>query len=556
MSFSSLSPTAARPRITGNDIPDDIWRNIAMYLQPPYASRRHLYRLISVNRTFFHVVLTAKYGEVRWIMLDRDFIRLLERLQNPIIAGYVQTLSIRAWFIDFLLKRDALLDPSTKAKGWMKSSLNSILAKLQPKPLLKHRPPRGLETKHSIGKLTRGLSSKEIVKSLINAVSGMKNVTQLNFEWRDLPLNKDTQIFLTSTRMAFDTSLRKLVLRAQISKFKELLAITNFDNLDELDFHFDYRSQDANSSQKNSEKIPSSHGNFPPEVVSIRDPEIQDLSDTVIPFINHRRSYLRSLIISSSSSVDLSEFFSGLPSLPALRRFGVRITVNERTLSDPSGILHILQSQRSILLYVSLVADWPDYTTSAYTGRRDALTQKRLQWSTINDKLLSHRSCLSGLESLEIPFVSLTKTIPLLGRSSDTLTRLCLMDSYLSVEEITAVVGLFAHRPFELRHLHIEVALLHVPLIEMLATRLPGLESLVLVCETFLPFITALNPESVALSDWKLSDIGIYVERYQPPPDNGFPPHGVHSGAECEIMLCISKWVPSIRTMRNILFHT
>jgi len=70
------------PRITGNDIPDDIWRIIAGYLQDSfYPNFNAFYSLISVNRSFFHYILVAKYREVRWVKLDKEFMRLLKRLQ-------------------------------------------------------------------------------------------------------------------------------------------------------------------------------------------------------------------------------------------------------------------------------------------------------------------------------------------------------------------------------------------------------------------------------------------------------------------------------------------
>ena len=68
-------------RITGNDIPDDIWRIIANHILQQSGTSHDLYRLISVNRTLFNVVLDMKYGEVRWTKLDRTVVCLLRRLQ-------------------------------------------------------------------------------------------------------------------------------------------------------------------------------------------------------------------------------------------------------------------------------------------------------------------------------------------------------------------------------------------------------------------------------------------------------------------------------------------
>jgi len=348
---------------------------------------------------------------------------------------------------------------------------------------------------------------KEIINSLITAVNGMTNVTVFNFEWRDLPLNKETRIFLTSTRTAFAASLRKLVLRAQISKFKELLALTNFDNIDELDFHFDYHvgsslpvrqrddtllpsplHRDVNG-QPNSQPDDTAGG---PMLISandarsthplIRDPDAQDLMDTIIPFISYRKESLRSLRISSSSSIDLSEFFNALPHLPNLRRFGVQISFDKVSrLSDPFGMLRLLHSSARSLLHISFAPTWPDQHPLNIYGRTDVLKHKRREWAPINEKLLAAPATLSSLESLEIPYLSSSKTIPLIQRSADTLTSLSLTDRFLTLEEVTEVVGLFAHRPFEMQHLHIEVMRYTLGLFQMLATRLPNLYSLVVV---------------------------------------------------------------------------
>jgi hypothetical protein len=75
-------------RITGNDIPDEIWRIIANHILQCGTSYSVLYRLISVNRTFFNVVLDMKYSEVRWTKLDRTMIRLLDRLQYVDLVGW------------------------------------------------------------------------------------------------------------------------------------------------------------------------------------------------------------------------------------------------------------------------------------------------------------------------------------------------------------------------------------------------------------------------------------------------------------------------------------
>lgn len=79
-------------RITGNDIPDDIWRIIANHILQSGTSH-DLYRLISVNRSLFNVVLDMKYGEVRWTKLDRTVVRLFGRLQYVGLVNWGQNLT-------------------------------------------------------------------------------------------------------------------------------------------------------------------------------------------------------------------------------------------------------------------------------------------------------------------------------------------------------------------------------------------------------------------------------------------------------------------------------
>ena len=295
---------------------------------------------------------------------------------------------------------------------------------------------------------------------MITAIKGMSNVVELHFEWGDLPLTKDTKAFLSYTRAALERSLSNLILRAPVTKFTELLARTNFAYLQELNFHFDFSAP-----------------TFDRDGNQIANAEIQALSEVILPFIDHRRTNLHSLHLSSSSAVDLSNFFLALPVLPGLRQFGVDIIFDKERLSNPSGVAKFLAAHSHSLLYVQLKSN-SSFTTS---DKDQILQKKRASWKRLNDLLLAIPSCLSNLESLEIPYVSLENTIPLIKRSCDTLTRLSLTDHFLSLDEVTKVLDVFIHRPLELQCLHLEVDLLQVILMHLLACRLPDLHTLTLV---------------------------------------------------------------------------
>lgn len=404
--------------------------------------------------------------------------------RSPLIARHVRVLHIRAWFIQYLLKRDILFDsPSSlhKANGMLKDALLSIASTLGINSILQtsrgYDPQWMLQHKHERSK-DGSLSFESTINSMIKAVAGMTNVMEFNFEWRDLPVNTDTLVFLTSTRASFDNSLRKLTLRAPISKFKELMPNTNFNNIEELDFHFDYRAG----------------GNM----FETPDPYVHILLETVVPFIARRRATLQSLNISSSSSTDLSAFFNAIPSnFASLRRFGVDISFHKDFLSDPSGICQLLESCTVSLRHVTLLANWEhghlDSVSKSQSANNDPYTRTDANninpqsdnkpWVRMNNLLLARPMCLSSLRSLEIPFVSLSNTLPLIRRSCDTLTRLCLRGRYLTRNEAAEVIGLFSHRSLEIQHLEIAVALLDFALLVMLAKGLPDLVSLILIYE-------------------------------------------------------------------------
>ncbi|KAF9483712.1 hypothetical protein BDN70DRAFT_873566 [Pholiota conissans] len=556
--FIVASPSNEGSRTTGNDLPDEVWRIIAHYASEGKSSRE-VAASMSINRTFFNVVLSAKYGEIRWFRLDKRFIRVLERLQDPFIAGYVRNLVVRAWFIDYLFKRDKLFHSTNRRNDWQRAGI-PILSRFlqglfQPKAAEAFPAPGVAHKNFAVRKLMQVSSPKAVVKMLVQAVGGMKNVTQLTFEWRDLPVNEHTSSLLTAARSAFDTSLRKLVLRAEIPKFKELLAITNSNSIMDLAVHFDYqpsvqkRDRYMNKTEKEKETTVSK-GSTKSSAITSNDAAIVDLYNVVAPFIARRRAHLHSLSISSSATADLSQFFHALPALSTLRCFHVSISFDKSILSDPTGLIRFLQNVKLTLSRVSFGVEWPesrnDTTGSSHV---DSLRLKRANWAAFNDHLLRAYDCVSSLESLHIPFISVAKTLPIIQRSCNTLRSLRLTGHFLSAEEIVALGGVFTHSPFELKHLHIEVAFLDFELVKSLASRFPGIDSLVLVYKTLdLPFD---NPqfEHTDVPEWKLSDIHVYDAIWS--DQNEYDEHGcprrdvtfTGNGIENRFWL----WIPSLR---------
>lgn len=280
----------------------------------------------------------------------------------------------------------------------------------------------------------------------------MTGVTEYNFEWRDLPLTPLTLTFLTSARQSFGSSLRKLVLHAQLSHFQRLLSIVDFNGLEELKLQFDY---DSSSAQDH-----------------LMQKSLDVLRDCVAPFINHFRSSLAGLSISSQSAVDLSTFFHSLQDFPHLQTLHIRAFFDSAHFYDPSGLHRILVTHADTLLRVELRPNAP----------RD------LQWTVIAKQLVSNKRAFKDLQSLTItPFDGATKLACLqcLRRSAYTLTTLRLVDYYLTYDDVVQVVGVFAGRPFDqsLQRLHIETARPSRQLFDLFANQLPGLFSLHIIFE-------------------------------------------------------------------------
>uniref|UniRef100_A0A8H7XRK2 Uncharacterized protein n=1 Tax=Psilocybe cubensis TaxID=181762 RepID=A0A8H7XRK2_PSICU len=472
------------PAVTGNDIPDEVWRIIAQLVS---SSTSSMTRYMAINRTFFNYALSQRYREVQWVVLDQALVKQLDRLQSPLIAQHVRTLHIRAWFIEYLLRRAVLYNPSSsfrKAKTALKKFLLPISSKFGAVHFLHIRPSRPpWILQHEQERAKDGMLSFEVViRSMIQAIAGMTNVVEFNFEWRDLPVNRDTLMFLILTRTAFDRSLRKLNLRAPIAKFKELLPNANFDNIEDLTLHFDYRTSDQPSK-------------------TLADLDAQQLLDTVVPFIAQRRSSLQSLTISSSALTDLSSFFSAFPTdFISLREFSFDISFHSDLLSDLNGIIKFLESCRFSLRHVSLAANWEhqhvgllsyaqafDDTNGnlvdngSHSG--DVDTRNHNPWIRMNNLLLVHSTCLSNLHNLAIPFISLSNTLPLVRRSCDTLTHLCLTGRFLTLDEVEGVAGLFSHRSLEITRLQIMVGCFDRRVLATLAKGMPDLGALVMAFE-------------------------------------------------------------------------
>ncbi|KAJ7063568.1 hypothetical protein C8F01DRAFT_1133538 [Mycena amicta] len=490
------------------ELPDDIWRSITAILSPYELSS-----LLSVNRSLFNIVLDERYKEVRWEKLDTSMTWSLERLKTPSIAVRVRRLHIRAWFIDYLVRKERLVKPQAyvvKPRSW----LGPV------EELLGVPPPSPSKTFSTIGDASAG----DVLESMTAAVHLMKCVTEYSFEWRDLAPTLETMGFVSAARAAFGQNLRKLCLNAQIMNFSSL--ISGFDNLDELDLTFDYDQE------------------------SWETPSV--LRKTIAPFINRFAESLRGLKIASSSKGDMAPLFEALGKFDPLRRLSVSLAFSHP--KEPEAVMAVLRTNAGTLREAEIIR-LPGSTAPSQSA-----------WNDLSAALATDSRTLISLQRLSLsPLSKFDDTLSCLRRSSDTLTHITLIDSFLDLAELEQILRIFARRPLDtgLQKLHIGLKTLPLRVFELLVKYAPDLHTLYLVLqeaylEEFLRWVhnhtgtnlDALDTLMVGLEavtqQWQLRDVGVWDRRFI-----GATPGGSPTRREEKVSELLMLRIPSVRMVRG-----
>ncbi|KAK7028387.1 hypothetical protein R3P38DRAFT_3189882 [Favolaschia claudopus] len=488
-------------------LPDDVWECIAAFL-----SRRDLAGLISLNVALYNIVLNTRYRELCWDKVDKKMLKMLVRVRTPSIAHRVRRLHVRAWFIEYLVRKESLT-PSSFA--------------FNPKRLLVHY--LGLPT-NDIGSTTLASSANasDILKSMAVAVRLMTQVTEYSFEWRDLSPTPDTMRFLSAARLAFGVSLRKLTLHAQLHNFSALLSTVDFQNLEELELFLDHDDSATDAANL--------------------------LRDTIAPFVNHFRHTIFSLLLSSASKADMSPLLDALQHVPHLHKFVGRFAFDASHLSDPRTLFKFLRLNCTLTI---VELGWSFAATSDEVSKLSS-------WGAFCNAVLADGGAFVNLSGLNTPFLRrFDDTMTCLRRSADTLTSLCLIDHFFREEELLEFANLFAHRPFDagLQKLSLGLTHLTIETVDTLANRFPGLQSLDLVLpEGVLRRICHIDPPTSfgyskdpttfcallitrSYTAWKLVNIGIWEKR--------FAGSSVLVPAELCLMQHLASRIPSVQTFRG-----
>ncbi|KAF7329143.1 hypothetical protein MKEN_00174900 [Mycena kentingensis (nom. inval.)] len=503
---------------TAVELPEDVWRCITGYLQ-----YYELHPLLGVNRILFNVVLDERYKEVRWEKLDRATALSLKRLKDPMTARRVRRLHIRAWFIDYLARKDKLVKPQSYApvqsRGWFGDLVG------MPPP-----PPSKTFTQ------TGDASARDMLESMTEVIELMTGVTDYSFEWCGLAPTPDTMRFVSAARMSFGNNLRKLCLNAQISNFGSLLA--TYRSLEELELTFDYG--------EDSWETPTF------------------LRKTFAPWINRFSESLLGLKITSTAKSDLTPLFESLGKFFALRRFSVALPFDYP--KEPDAILAILQTHTQSLRTVEFTL-----LPSSEIGPE---LRPASAWPAFSTALAGDRVSLSSVRSLRLPHApspigAFTDSLSTIRRCTDTLTRLVLADIFLDLLQLENLLRLFGRRRLDsgLEKLHIGVAEFPLHAFELLVKYTPNLDTLYLVLtqscfaelgsdqsETFATLVAGLG---AVTQDWRLRDVGIWLKRFVDPTTSSPADESSHYLAreEDKISQFLRMNISSVRTVRGRYWH-
>ena len=314
------------------------------------------------------------------------------------------------------------------------------------------------EASFARGKLVSTLNSKTVVDLMISAVKNMQNLHEYRFELRDLLLTPDSEKFLVTIRQAVGPNLRKLSLQSSVARFRSIMDLNDFPNLDELELSLvrDF-AEPSNAS-----------------LVT----ESDELTASVVPFLNLQRDTLSTLKFASYSSVDLSPLFDDIGSFHRLRRLYVNICFDECHLSDVTSFTKFLQRHQSVLTYLELKAMRPDGDD---IGLEEADKLRQESWARVQRSLIDGGITFECLTALHMPSWNVDLTKQVLARHSSSLTHLSLRDESLSLSQLQGILDLFAYHPMQLKSLLIQVYCLEFAYLNLLARRLLGLRSVVVI---------------------------------------------------------------------------
>ncbi|KAF8159281.1 hypothetical protein B0H34DRAFT_655178 [Crassisporium funariophilum] len=422
-------------------IPHDIWLHIAQFVPALFLSD-----LISLNSAFFHIAMDCRYRQMSFAYLDNRMLRSLSRLRDPAVAKRVRILHVYPGFLKDTLDKD-------KSAPDLRRSLRYRLADLANLVLDQRRLP-----KHPKFRLLRTLRrTEDVVRVMLEVLSGLPNVTDYYVTWCGLPSISATAVPFLST--VFQANLRKLSLELSLENMKNLLNHSfQVQNLEEL--HLSIHSENIWSADERN----------------------AIMTTYLAPAINSLHATLQTLAIQSWEPADLAPMLRAIR-LPALQQLSVAIPIETIHLGDPEGLAHFLNAHRTSLRILRLRA-------TQYGGL--GLTPDLVSFDNwITQAIHGVRLILRVLD-ISSNLFPVDTSVRCLRQFSRTLTSLSLTGCYRSYDDVEEALSLMAchSRDESLGKLRIGLVSLSPQLLDLISSKLPGLYRLELVVKYLLPHAT------------------------------------------------------------------
>lgn len=305
--------------------------------------------------------------------------------------------------------------------------------------------------------------TEDVVKIMLDVLSGLPNVTDYYVTWCGLPsITATCNPFLSAV---FRSNLRKLALELSLENVRNILTPSfHIKNLEELQL-----------------------------CIHANDVDLQEqnliLSKHLAPAINNLRTSLHTLSVEAKEATNLSPMFYAMQCLPALQDLTVSIPTQSPHLGDPEGFAYFLDKNNANLstlrLRVSQLSrsDLPPDETSFETWIQEAICT----------------ASLPKLRMLEItsqlfPPSAAEACVKRFGPSIRALTVTGHHRAHGRVEELLDIIlacrvdALPLGQELPLERLRIGVDYLSPQLVTLFASKLPKLQRLELLAKYLVPY--------------------------------------------------------------------
>lgn len=299
----------------------------------------------------------------------------------------------------------------------------------------------------------------DIVQVMADVLAGLPNLREYYVTWYGLPaIASSPAPFVTSP---LRPNLRKLSLNLSLENAKSLLSSdTALSRLEE--FHLCLHTESVTDEQERS----------------------YILQTHLAPIISRFRSTLRTLAISSWEPTDLSPLFANIDHVPTLDDLTLSIPVEPCHLGNPACVNGFLQKHQSSLRCLRLRA-----TQYGGKGLIPDLTCLHEWISNATDRVELPKLRILDITSSLFPTAS---SLQCLQRFSRSLSSLSMTGVYRSYADVVDVLDQFADSPAlaSMRMLRIGPVSLSPQLVDLIASRIPGLTHLELLVRDIIPAAT------------------------------------------------------------------